>query len=328
VKLRSARRTGVLLALAIAALAVFGAGSAAAATVVNGDFETGNLNGWQTYSQTGGGEWYVYNNTEEEPGSPWIFSGTWTAGSGEMSPDTVILYQDVALEPLFSHQLTLRYRYFSEAPLVTPSPNTLDVEANEGDLENQQDIIDVIKPGAPLTTTNPTDILTTIFATNAASPEEIPATTLSADLSPFAGQTVRLRFVTLAHAAPNYAAVDDVKITSTALPPPPPSNLFAKGKLKLNKANGTAKLALTVPGPGVVTAVDAKKKKKLVKGTSVTASAAGTITVPLKPTGKGTKALNANGKVAFKVKLSFTPTGGTAATQTATGTLKLAPPKG
>ncbi len=326
---RRARRTGVLLALAIAALAVPGAGSATAANVVNGNFETGTLSGWQTFSQNNDSKWYIYSVAEELPGSPWILGGNFAAGSGtnevrpEEQPNTVILYQDVALEPSATHLLTGTFRYESFAPMVTPSPNTLDITQ---EIDNQQDFVDVIKPTAPLTTTNPSDILATAFATHTGSPEEIPATHFSADLSAFAGQTVRLRAATVYADDENYAAIDDVAINSTPLPPPAPpapSNVFAKGKLKLNKEEGTAKLTLTVPGPGVVKAVDAKKKKKVVKAAGVTAAAAGTVVVPIKPTGRGLKALNSNGKLPFKVQVSFTPTGGTASTQPATGTLKL-----
>ena len=82
-------------------------------------------------------------------------------------------------------------------------------------------------------------------------------TQLSVDLTPFAGQTVRLR---VANAVNDYlfnAAIDAVSITST-----PPSNVFPKGKLKLNKKNGTGTLTVTVPGAGVLTLTDASSTKK------------------------------------------------------------------
>ena len=38
-------------------------GRAAAATVVNGDFESGTLNGWQAHSANEAGNWFAYQGT-------------------------------------------------------------------------------------------------------------------------------------------------------------------------------------------------------------------------------------------------------------------------
>ena len=97
---------------------------------------------------------------------------------------------------------------------------------------------------------------------------------------------------------------------------------------------------MNVPGPGTLTAVDAsssatksavasKKKKKpaLIKKASLTVAAPGVATLNLKPTGAGKKKLKEKGKLAFKINVTFTPTGGTAATQTFKGKLKLAKKK-
>ena len=82
-------------------------------------------------------------------------------------------------------------------------------------------------------------------------------TQLSADLTPFAGQTVRLRIANAVNDDIFNAGVDAVSITST-----PPSNVFKKGKLKLNKRKGTGTLTVTVPGAGVLTLTDAAATKK------------------------------------------------------------------
>ena len=55
-------------------------------------------------------------------------------------------------------------------------------------------------------------------------------TQLSADLTPFAGQTVRLRIANAVNDGVFNTGVDAVSITST-----PPNNVFTMGKLKLNK---------------------------------------------------------------------------------------------
>ena len=114
-----------------------------------------------------------------------------------------------------------------------------------------------MKPTAPIESLNPSDILTTLFTSKSGDPESMAPTQLSADLTPFAGQTVRLRIVAVAGRRVLNAGVDAVSIAST-----PPSNKFKKGKLKLNKSNGTGILTVTVPGAGVLSLTDAAATKK------------------------------------------------------------------
>ncbi len=101
-----------------------------------------------------------------------------------------------------------------------------------------------------------------------------------------------------------------------------PSNLFAIGKV-VRRA-----VTLTVPGPGGIqvkdaaagaagaTAVAAKARRRL-NPSSATAGAAGQILVVLRLTKFANKLLRLRGKVTVKAAISFTPTGGTTATQTA-----------
>ena len=312
-----------LLALAIVAAAVLAApAGATAATVVNGDFETGTLDGWQLFSSADPEDkWYVYSGTNP-PGPTEIEtvapppSGNFAAVSSQGGPGTHILYQDIALEPFYSHQLSLVAYYRSAAPPVTPNPETLDT----GGSANQQYRIDVINPAAPIETVNPADILATVFATKTGDPQELAPTTFTADLTPFAGQTVRLRFAEADNQLYFAASTDNVSILST-----PPSNVVVVGKPALNKKKGTAKLPVTVPGPGVLTIADVKKTKKRIKAKTLTATAAGTLKLPVKPTSSARKTLKEKGKLKLKVAVTFTPTGGLAATVKRKLTLKLAP---
>jgi hypothetical protein len=302
------------LALIVACVALAAPAGAGAATVVNGDFETGNLDGWHTQASQGNGDWFAYSG--EGLGVVAPPSGNFAAVTNEIEVDTLILYQDIALEPLYSHQLSLYVYYHSVAPIAVPEPNTLQVGEAE---DNQQMRVDVIKPTANLESLAPGDILTTVFANKNGDPEDMAPTRLGADLTPFAGQTVRLRVANVVQENVFNASVDGVSITST--PPPPPSNAITRGKLTLNKSKGTGKLAINVPGPGTLTAVGKGKTKK-VKGTNLTVTAAGTVQLPLKPTSSGRKILNAQGKLKTRIDVTFTPTGGTAATQTYKVTLK------
>ena len=315
-------------AVAVGLLAcAFTAPSAGAATVVNGDFETGTLAGWQLYNggepPEGENRWYAYSGTFVSGGEfpvavPAPPAGNYAAITRQGGPGLHILYQDVALEPYYSHQLSLLVYYKSDAGLVSPS--TFDFMS---ELKNQQYRVDVLRAGAPIETLNPTDILATPFNTITGGPQILGTTPISANLTPFAGQTVRLRFAEVDNEGVFNAGTDSVAIQST-----PPSNAITLGKVKLNKKNGSAKLTVTVPGAGSLKVADVKKKKKRVKAKTLTATAAGAVKLSLQPTGSAKKTLQEKGKLKLKVKVTFTPTGGLAATQQKTLTLKLNPPKG
>jgi DNA-binding beta-propeller fold protein YncE len=107
-------------------------------------------------------------------------------------------------------------------------------------------------------------------------------------------------------------------------PPPtaatPPSNRFKLGKLVLNKKRGTAALSVTVPGPGGLVL-----KGKGIGTIRRAVRAAGKLKLLVKPTGKAKRKLAKTGAVRLKAKVTFTPTGGTAATQVKTLRLKRLP---
>lgn len=311
--------------VAVAAFALLAPGGASAATVVNGDFETGNLAGWQQFNQFGAGQWFTYDKEEAElEGFFPPPQGSFAAGDDQNDPDLDILYQDIALEPAFTHQLGLTFYYVSSEPIVVPSPETLDITVEE----NQQVRIDVMKPTAPIDSVNPADILTTVFANKNGDPQVVAPTRLGADLTPFAGQTVRLRIANAVNEGPFNSGLDDVSIISAPVPPPPlPPNDISRGKLTLNKKKGTGKLTINVPGPGSLKSVDARKAKKRVKGKVLNPAAPGAVKVPLLPTKAGQKVLNAKGRLKVKLKVTFTPTGGVPNTETFTVTLKENLPK-
>src|SRR5262245_21211383 len=84
---------------------------AEAATVANGGFESGNLSGWTTTNSCGGdsGHWVAYSGTST-PGTGVAISappeGTFGAVTEETNSGTRILYQDIALEAGFAHQVS------------------------------------------------------------------------------------------------------------------------------------------------------------------------------------------------------------------------------
>jgi hypothetical protein len=298
---------------ALAATALILPASAGAATVVNGDFETGNLSGWQQYNSTTAGQWFTYDKAEAEKGEFFPPIGNFAAMDNEMFPDTAILFQDVALEPFSTHQLTMTVGYRSQAPIV--APNTLAVSPAPGSFENQQLRVDVIKPTASIETLNPEDILATLFASKTGDSPTMVPTQFSANLSGFAGQTVRIRVANAVGDSVMNTMVDNVSIASAPIP-----NAISRGKLVLNKKKGTGKLAINVPGPGTLTAV--AKGKKTIKTVTLTPTAGGAVQVPLNPTAAGRKALKKKGKLKAALEVTFTPTGGAPNTQTYKVTLK------
>lgn len=113
-----------------------------------------------------------------------------------------------------------------------------------------------------------------------------------------------------------------------------PSNEFTVGS-KIVFKNGITVLTVEVPGPGVVavtpaggaqaSAAMAKKKAKkpaLVKSARKVATQAGKVKISIKPSKAGKKVLRKKGKLKAKVRLSFTPTGGTKKSTVKTITIK------
>jgi hypothetical protein len=324
------------MVLALAALLI--PAGAGAATVVNGDFESG-LSGWQTVAkgapedQSG---WFVYSGTESplgEHGSgeslPSPPSGSHAAITDQTGPSSDILYQEVALEPYWTHQLTMTlfYNNLAEA-FAIPNPDTLSWTGEPTENEevegpaNQQYRVDVMKAGTPINSVNPADILDTVFATKEGDPNSMEPTQYSVNLTPFAGQTVRLRFAMTDNQFYFNAGVDNVSILST-----PPSNTIVLGKLKQNLKNGSGKLLVTVPGPGSVSVTDiapAGKPARIAPKTLV-AGAPGTLALPLKPSKAGRKVLKGKHQLKLRLSIGFTPTGGLLATQTRTAKLHMKP---
>lgn len=123
----------------------------------------------------------------------------------------------------------------------------------------------------------------------------------------------------------------------TSNPPAPlaPSNLFSLPKKTISSKTGGATVSVKIPGPGVVELVgtanvpSAKGKRSSKKAiqvgrTTLTASGAGTYNLALKPSNAAKQQLRSKGQLKVSLKVTYTPTGGTASTSTSSVTLKLA----
>lgn len=104
-----------------------------------------------------------------------------------------------------------------------------------------------------------------------------------------------------------------------------PTSTFAVNEVKPGKA-GKVTVTATLPNAGTLVAGDvrdtalaaaaAKKKTKYLKRSSVQIGAPGTASLQVNPTKAGRRALALHPRVKGKLKLAFTPTGGSASTQT------------
>jgi hypothetical protein len=180
-----------------------------AATVTNGDFETGTLAGW-TVVNSGSGGWFNYTGTSSPlshftiPAPP---QGSHAAISDQFGPGSHLLYQDIALEPGYIHTLSFTY-YLNNRASAFFSPATLSPFSGP----NQQYRIDVLNPAAPADSVAPADVLLPIFATKPGDPLALAPTATTADLTPFAGTTVRLRFAEVDNELFFQAGVDAVTL--------------------------------------------------------------------------------------------------------------------
>lgn len=104
-----------------------------------------------------------------------------------------------------------------------------------------------------------------------------------------------------------------------------PTAAFTVGGIKKGK-RGKLTVTATLPNPGVLEGGDvrdaslaaaaAKKKTRYLKHSSLQIGAPGTVRLQVLPTKAARQALRSRAKLRAKLKLRFTPTGGTPATQT------------
>jgi subtilisin-like proprotein convertase family protein len=94
-----------------------------------------------------------------------------------------------------------------------------------------------------------------------------------------------------------------------------PVNTLKAGKAKLNKKKGTAQIPVTVGDAGRLT-LGGKGVKSASASKSKAVAGPGTVKLTVKPKGKTRGKLNSTGKATVKVKITFTPNGGTPNVQT------------
>lgn len=211
-----------------AVLFLIAAAASADELIVNGGFDqnatlaSSTFPGWTVISH-GSGSWYEQKGTAPVPATlgcakdlpvaepPSGFAAMTLSVNSGMH----ILYQDVAIpagvRAILSFDLLLK----SNAVFITPSPDTINYLIRP----NQQFRADLIDPAASPETDQ---VLANLYRTHTADPMQTDGYIhLVYDISPFAGRTVRLRFVEVDTVDCFSAGLDNVSVI-TELPTPQP----------------------------------------------------------------------------------------------------------
>lgn len=187
----------------------------------NGDFETGDLTGW-SMETWGNGEWVVYEIGTTPP-EPWASDipdldvpdppqGRYAAVSLHDYSGVRFLYRDIDVTGPWVLHATLFYespslRINDKPDFGTFSGTTWDTEET-----NQQFRVDLIDPEAEIHSVAANDVHATVFGTQGGDPLSVGPTPVAIDLSPWEGQTIRLRVAQVDNAGPLYAGIDDVRL--------------------------------------------------------------------------------------------------------------------
>ena len=101
---------------------------------------------------------------------------------------------------------------------IIPGPNTLDFSGNP----NQQFRMDILASGSSFDSLDPADVLTNVYQTLPGDSLELDWTTISMGLTgavtPYAGQSVQLRFAGIDYIGPFGVGFDNVKLAPVSEP--------------------------------------------------------------------------------------------------------------
>jgi len=165
--------------------------------VLNGGFEanggvgTNIFTNWTVESLFGGtGDWLVQTGTASPLNGFPVEAppeGSFAAMTDQTGPGTHVLHQVLAVPAAPAVILTCHVYVNNQAGAYF-TPATLDFNG----APNQQARIDIMNPAAPIDDVG-AGVLLNMFITNPGAPAVIPYTTVTANLTPFAGTNVRLR---------------------------------------------------------------------------------------------------------------------------------------
>lgn len=183
--------------------------------VVNGGFERNGgvgsnvFAGWSVVDfPEGSGSWFVQTDGASPLNGFIAFSppaGQFAAMSDQFGPGTHILYQDVKV-PAGQSTLSFRVSLTNQAGVYF-APNTLSSER----VANQQFRMDIMGPRSRVDGLG-AGVLRRVFRTEPGDPPLQGYRTIRTSLTPFAGRTVRLRFVEVDNVSNFQVGIDQVRI--------------------------------------------------------------------------------------------------------------------
>lgn len=192
--------------------------------LVNGDFETGDLEGWTTETSSGG-RWLIYEDGTVPPdpqysdkGEPFDMpdppQGRYAAVTDMNELGIHFLYRDIEVGGSWRLTATVFYNNHDyDEDFSDPGDFGRmfgDVWATTG--RNQQYRIDLVDPAAAIESLASDDVLATVFRTQPGDPLTLSPTPVTIDLSPWEGQTIRLRVAQMDNNGPLRAGIDDVRL--------------------------------------------------------------------------------------------------------------------
>lgn len=204
-----------------------GAAQVAGGMIINPGFETGDLFGWKevvtganwlgVLSGSGTTTTLPYSPIDNFPAPP---EGRYAAVKDSFSPGASILYQDFDV-PTGYDSISLSATIYVE---------NLKSDYFDGPgfdfsgVTNQKVRLDLMDPNSGVIDVG-AGVLENLFITLPGDPLSIPPTVVSVDLTPYAGQTVRLRFGAVDNRGVMPTGLDNIKLTATA----PPGSLVNPG---------------------------------------------------------------------------------------------------
>jgi hypothetical protein len=203
-----------LSALPLAALVAVACGTEPPLHLIqNGGFETGTFTSWTTFDAVNGDTlgFFVTADTVLPESMDTVLAapeGSYAAITDQGGSGTHVLYQDVILPPNRTATLTAIIYIQSDATFVNAATAGL---AHDGGESNQQVRVDVMNPAAGVTDVG-TGVLLNVYRSQPADPLVTSYIHLTADLSPFAGQTVRIRFAEVDNQSFLHLGVDSVDV--------------------------------------------------------------------------------------------------------------------
>jgi hypothetical protein len=208
--LRGFSRKTVVTIGAAAVVLLFATVAGAGSSFSNGDFETGNFSGWNTFDSATSvpGEGWFVSNKRLTPINKFNWNGPaqkeFAAVTDQTAPGSHILYRNIQSGSKMTRVSMLVY--YKNRANVFCNPGTLDDTVPC----NQQFRVDILRKGAAPNSMAGGDILLTIFQTKGSSPSSLGPTQVSAQFVP--GQTVMLRIAEVDNQNYFNASVDNVTV--------------------------------------------------------------------------------------------------------------------